>query len=103
RSLGITEKEKIKIAVKSLGLDDLAPFHPEEKVIEYLLDKKQSNNRKLVDLSLSGFAAETSAETPAPGGGSVSAYVGALGVSLGAMVANLSAHKRGWDDRWEEF
>ncbi len=101
RSLGISENEKIKIAVKSLGLDDLKPFHPEEKIIEYLL--KDKTIKKLIDLSISDFAEETASESMAPGGGSISAYVGALGVSLGAMVANLSAHKRGWDDRWEEF
>lgn len=103
RSLGISEKEKIKIAVKSLGLDDLAPFKPEEKIIEYLIDKKLNTSKRLVDMSLVDFADETASESPAPGGGSISAYVGALGVSLGAMVANLSAHKRGWDARWEEY
>lgn len=103
RSLGISEKEKIKIAVKSLGLDDLAPFKPEEKVIEYIIEKKMNTTKKLVDMSLTDFADETASESPAPGGGSISAYVGALGAALGAMVANLSAHKRGWDDRWEEF
>ena len=101
RSLGISEKEKIKIAVKSLGLDDLAPFIPEERIIEYLLYK--SGDKKLVDMSLVAFADETASESMAPGGGSISAYAAALGVSLGTMVANLSAHKRGWDDRWEEF
>ncbi len=101
RSLGISEEEKIKIAVKSLGLDDLKPFHPEEKIIEYLL--KDKTTKKLIDLSITNFAEETASESMAPGGGSISAYVGTLGVSLGTMVANLSAHKRGWDDRWEEF
>jgi len=101
RSLGISEAEKLKIAIKSLGLDDLKPFYPEEKIIEYLLKDKTSKN--LIDLSISNFAEETASESMAPGGGSISAYVGALGVSLGTMVANLSAHKRGWDDRWEEF
>ena len=101
RSLGISEKEKIKIAVKSLGLDDLKPFKPEQKIIEYLLEKDQP--RKLVDLSASELAEETASESMAPGGGSISAYVGALGVALGTMVANLSAHKPGWDERWEEF
>lgn len=101
RSLGISEAEKIKIAIKSLGLDDLKPFHPKEKIIEYLLNDKE--NQRLVDLTVSNFAEETAGESMAPGGGSISAYVGALGVSLGTMVANLSAHKRGWDDRWEEF
>jgi glutamate formiminotransferase len=101
RSLGISESEKIKIAVKSLGLDDLKPFNPEEKIIEYLLEDKESE--KLVDLTVTGFAEETASESMAPGGGSIAAYVGTLGVSLGTMVANLSAHKAGWDERWEEF
>jgi glutamate formiminotransferase/formiminotetrahydrofolate cyclodeaminase len=103
RSLGISESEKIKIAVKSLGLDDLAPFHSEEKIIEYVLAKKMGSNDRLIQMTAKALAEETSSESPAPGGGSVSAYVGALGVSLGVMVANLSAHKRGWDDRWNEF
>lgn len=101
RSLGISEREKIKIAVKSLGLDDLAPFDPEKKVIEYMLE--DATSERLVRMDLKRFSEETAAESPAPGGGSVAAYVGALGVSLGTMVANLSAHKRGWDDRWEEY
>ncbi len=101
RSVGISEEELIKIAVKSLGLDDLKPFNPKEKIIEYMIDDDQT--KKLVDMNLRGFADETASESPAPGGGSISAYVGALGVSLGTMVANLSSHKRGWDDRWEEF
>ena len=101
RSLGISEGEKVKIAVKSLGLDDLAPFDPQKKIIEYLIG--DSSSEQLVDMSLSAFADETASESPAPGGGSVSAYIGALGVSLATMVANLSAHKRGWDSRWEEF
>ncbi|UTW66564.1 glutamate formimidoyltransferase [bacterium SCSIO 12643] len=101
RSLGISEEEKIKIAVKSLGLDDLKPFHPNEKIIEYVLRDKTST--PLLNMNLREFANETAGESPAPGGGSISAYVGALGVSLGTMVANLSAHKRGWDDRWEEY
>jgi glutamate formiminotransferase / formiminotetrahydrofolate cyclodeaminase len=100
RSVGIPDAEIIKIAVKSLGLDELAPFDPKKRIIEYLID---SQSNKLVDLSLSGFSNETLSESPAPGGGSVSAYVGALGAALGSMVANLSAHKRGWDNRWEEF
>lgn len=100
RSLGIDEREKVKIAIKSLGLDDLAPFNPDEKIIEYQL---QHAGGRLVDMDLIAFANETASESPAPGGGSISAYVGALGVSLGTMVANLSAHKRGWDERWEEF
>jgi glutamate formiminotransferase/formiminotetrahydrofolate cyclodeaminase len=101
RSVGVSEEEIIKIAVKSLGLDDLKPFNPEEKVIEYLLRDK--NEKKLMDLTCKGFANETASESPAPGGGSISAYIGALGISLGTMVANLSSHKPGWDDRWEEF
>lgn len=100
RSVGVSEPEIIKIAIKSLGLDDLRPFNPQEKIIEY---RMHEDSNQLVDLSLSAFANETASESPAPGGGSVSAYMGALGVSLGTMVANLSAQKRGWDDRWEEF
>jgi len=100
RSLGISESEKIKIAVKSLGFDDLKPFNPSEKIIEYMLDQDKDS---LVDLKLTQFADETAAESMAPGGGSIAAYVGALGVSLGTMVANLSSHKAGWDDRWEYF
>jgi glutamate formiminotransferase/formiminotetrahydrofolate cyclodeaminase len=101
RSLGVSQSELIKIAVKSLGLDDLKPFNPKEKIIEFLIDETRGN--KLTDMRLSEFADETASESPAPGGGSISAYVGALGVSLGTMVANLSSHKRGWDERWEEF
>jgi glutamate formiminotransferase len=101
RSLGISDTEKIKIAVKSLGLDDLKPFHPNEKIIEYVL--QGANNNQLIDLTLTDFAEETAGESMAPGGGSISAYVGTLGVSLGTMVANLSAHKAGWDERWQEF
>lgn len=101
RSLGISEREKIKIAVKSLGLDGLGPFDPQKKVIEYMLE--DASSERLVRMDLKRFSEETAAESPAPGGGSVAAYVGALGVSLGTMVANLSAHKRGWDDRWEEY
>jgi glutamate formiminotransferase / formiminotetrahydrofolate cyclodeaminase len=101
RSLGVSEEEIIKIAVKSLGLDDLKPFNPRERIIEYLIE--EDAGKKLVDMDLQAFADETASESPAPGGGSVSAYVGALGVSLATMVANLSSHKRGWDERWEEF
>lgn len=101
RSLGITEREKITIAVKSLGLDDLAPFEPRKKVIEYLLE--DTATARLANLSLTRFTEETARETPAPGGGSVAAITGAMGAALGQMVANLSANKRGWDDRWEEF
>lgn len=101
RSLGVSHEELIKIAVKSMGLDDLKPFNPRENIIEYLLEDQ--NEKKLVDMNLEEFANETASESPAPGGGSISAYVGALGISLGTMVANLSSHKPGWDDRWEEF
>jgi glutamate formiminotransferase/formiminotetrahydrofolate cyclodeaminase len=101
RSVGIPEREIIKIAVKSLGLDDLKPFNPEEKIIEYILASAQK--KALTGLTLSAFVDETASESPAPGGGSVAAYLGALGAALGTMVANLSAHKRGWDERWEIF
>ncbi len=100
RSLGIADEELIKIAIKSMGLDDLKPFNPRERVIEYLIEDKAP---KLIDMDLKAFADETASESPAPGGGSIAAYVGVLGVSLGTMVANLSSHKRGWDNRWEEF
>jgi glutamate formiminotransferase/formiminotetrahydrofolate cyclodeaminase len=100
RSLGISESEKIKIAIKSLGLDDLRPFNPKEKIIEYMLGDGEN---KLVDLTLSNFADVTASESVAPGGGSIAAYVGALGVSLGTMVANLSSHKAGWDEKWEYY
>jgi glutamate formiminotransferase/formiminotetrahydrofolate cyclodeaminase len=103
RSLGISDDEKIKIAIKSLGLDDLAPFNPSEKIIEYVLEAKMGSRNRLISMSARQLANETSSESPAPGGGSVSAYVGALGASLGVMVANLSSHKRGWDNRWREF
>lgn len=101
RSVGVSERELIKIAVKSMGLDELAPFKPEERIIEYLL--RDATDGRLVNMSLSAFADETASESPAPGGGSISAYVGSLGVSLATMVANLSSHKKGWDERWEEF
>ncbi len=101
RSTGVSEKELIKIAVRSLGLDELSPFKPEEKIIEYMLN--ETNQSSLIKMDLSAFADETASESPAPGGGSISAYIGALGVALGIMVANLSSHKKGWDDRWEEF
>ncbi|HOP03036.1 MAG TPA: glutamate formimidoyltransferase [Tenuifilaceae bacterium] len=101
RSTGISEKEIIKIAVKSMGLDELYPFDPDKKIIEYILEDK--TNKKLVDLTVEGFANETASESPAPGGGSISAAMGAFGAALGTMVANLSAHKAGWDERWEEF
>lgn len=101
RSVGLHEEEIIKIAIKSMGLDDLKPFKPEEKVIEYLIEDK--SRKKLVDLTCTGFANETASESPAPGGGSISAYMGSLAAALGTMVANLSSHKPGWDARWEEF
>lgn len=102
RSLGIPEEEIIKIAVKSMGLDELKAFRPEEKIIEYMLESGKETKR-LVDMTCRAFADETASESPAPGGGSISAYMGALAAALGTMVANLSAHKAGWDDRWEEF
>ncbi|MGB7200860.1 MAG: glutamate formimidoyltransferase [Pyrinomonadaceae bacterium] len=102
RSLGITESEIITIAIKSMGLDDLKPFDPDEKIIEYVLEQKDMS-RKLVDMTCREFADETASESPAPGGGSISAYLGALGAALATMVANLSSHKAGWDDRWKEF
>jgi glutamate formiminotransferase/formiminotetrahydrofolate cyclodeaminase len=101
RSTGISESEKIKIAIKSLGLDDLAPFNPEERIIEYLIGGLGSF--PLLEKNLREFSDETASESPAPGGGSIAAYSGALGTALSTMVANLSANKRGWDDRWEEF
>ncbi len=100
RSLGISDAEIIKIAVKSLGLDELGPFDPKKKIIEYILEE---DDKKLIDMNLQEFSEETASESPAPGGGSISAYMGAMGVALGTMVANLSSHKRGWDKRWEEF
>ncbi len=105
RSLGISEEETIKIAVRSMSLDDLRPFDPKEKVIEYLMEDEASKaaSERLVRLSVKDFARETASESPAPGGGSVSAAMGAFGAALATMVANLSAHKRGWDERWKEF
>lgn len=105
RSKGISEEEILKIAVKSMSLDDLKPFNPKEKVIEYLMvdEAEAATRERLVRMSVKGFAKETASESPAPGGGSVSACMGAFGAALATMVANLSAHKRGWDDRWEEF
>ncbi len=102
RSRGVDEAELIKIAIKSMGLDELKPFNPEDKIIEYVLAKEQKSP-KLVDLTAKGFVNLTASEAPAPGGGSVAAYLGALGAALATMVANLSSHKRGWDERWEEF
>lgn len=101
RSTGISEREIIKIAIKSMGLDELAPFNPDKKIVEYIL--RDNSKKKLIDLTIEGFANETASESPAPGGGSISASMGAFGAALGTMVANLSAHKPGWDDRWKEF
>lgn len=100
RSTGVSEEELIKIAIKSMGLDELAPFNPADKIIEYKLGQRKG---KLVSMDLRDFANETASESPAPGGGSISAYCGALGISLATMVANLSAHKKGWDDQWKVF
>lgn len=102
RSLGVTEAEIIKIAIKSMGLDDLKPFDPQEKIIEYNI-AAEYKTESLVDMTCRAFADETASESPAPGGGSIAAYMGALGAALATMVANLSSHKAGWDDRWEEF
>ncbi len=101
RSLGVSEAELIHIAIKSMGLDELSPFKPEERIIEYMLNN--ASDEKLISMNLKAFANETASESPAPGGGSISAYIGSLGVSLATMVANLSSHKPGWDSRWEEF
>ena len=101
RSTGVSEKELIKIAVKSMGLDELSDFNPAERIIEYILEEKSSS--RLINMTLNDFADETASESPAPGGGSISAYVGALGISLGTMVANLSSHKKGWDAQWKYF
>ena len=102
RSSGIAEDEIVRMAVKSMGLDDLKPFKPEEKIVESILEKGM-HKAGLVDMTCKAFAEETASESPAPGGGSISAYMGALGAALGTMVANLSAHKAGWDARWKEF
>jgi glutamate formiminotransferase/formiminotetrahydrofolate cyclodeaminase len=101
RSIGVSEEELIRIAIKTLGLDELSEFDPKKKIIEYQLESQQST--PLLNMDLKAFANETASESPAPGGGSISAYVGALGISLATMVANLSSHKKGWDERWEEF
>lgn len=105
RSTGISDEEIMKIAIRSMGLDDLKPFDPKEKVIEYMMESEEEAavREKLIRMTCRGFAYETASESPAPGGGSISAYMGALGAALGTMVANLSAHKPGWDDRWKEF
>ncbi len=100
-SIGVSDEELIHIAIKSMGLDELAPFDPQQRIIEYCLEATTAN--PLVKMSLNTFSAETASESPAPGGGSISAYVGALGISLGTMVANLSSSKKGWEDKWEEF
>ena len=101
RSIGVSDDELIKIAIKSMGLDELTPFDPKKNIIEYML--AEDDVRPLIKMDLKAFANETASESPAPGGGSIAAYLGVLGVSLGTMVANLSSHKRGWDERWEEF
>jgi glutamate formiminotransferase/formiminotetrahydrofolate cyclodeaminase len=101
RSVGVSEKELVRIAIKSLGLNELSTFNPEERIIEYLLYDKADS--KLIHTSLTDFADETASESPAPGGGSIAAYVGALGISLATMVANLSSHKKGWDESWSAF
>ena len=101
RSSGVSENEILRIAIKSMGLDELYAFKPEDKVIEMMI--ADSAEKKLTDMTCTGFAEETASESPAPGGGSISAYMGALAAALGTMVANLSSHKAGWDDRWEEF
>lgn len=104
RSTGVPERELVRIAIESMGLANLKGFNPEEKIIEYMLEAEERKNRKrLIDMTCAGFAEETASESPAPGGGSISAYMGALAAALGTMVANLSSHKAGWDDRWEYF
>ena len=104
RSTGLPERELVRIAIESMGLGNLKPFNPDEKVVEYILEaEEQKSVKKLVDMTCTGFAEETASESPAPGGGSISAYMGALAAALGTMVANLSSHKAGWDDRWEYF
>ena len=104
RSTGLPERELVRIAIESMGLGNLKPFNPDEKVVEYILEADQNKGvKKLVDMTCTGFAEETASESPAPGGGSISAYMGALAAALGTMVANLSSHKAGWDDRWEYF
>src|SRR5690606_29910972 len=100
-STGVSDRELVHIAVRTLGLDELAPFDPDQRVIEYLL--RDPADTRLVDMSVTAFAGETASESAAPGGGSVAATLGALGAALGTMVANLSSHKPGWDARWKEF
>ena len=101
RSIGVSDNELINIAVRSMGLNDIHPFDPQEKIIEFVM--AGNDKKRLVDMNLKSFMEETASESIVPGGGSVSSYLGALGVALGTMVANLSGHKRGWDDRWKEF
>ncbi len=101
RSVGVSEEELVRIAIKSLGLDELGAFDPKKKIIEYRLQDAAA--KKLVDMTVTKFVQETASESPAPGGGSISAMCGAMGAALGTMVANLSSHKKGWDARWEEF
>jgi glutamate formiminotransferase / formiminotetrahydrofolate cyclodeaminase len=101
RSSGVSDEELIKIAVRSMGMNEIHPFNPAEKIIEYIMEEK--TKRRLIDMNLKAFMDETASESPAPGGGSISAYIGALGIALGTMVANLSSHKKGWDDRWNLF
>jgi glutamate formiminotransferase/formiminotetrahydrofolate cyclodeaminase len=101
RTSGVSDEELIRIAVKSMGLNEIHPFNPEEKIIEYIMEERSKN--RLIDMNLKKFLEETASESPAPGGGSISAYIGALGIALGTMVANLSSHKKGWDDRWKLF
>ena len=104
RSTGVPERELVRIAIESMGLSNLKEFKPEEKIIEYILEAEEHKNiKRLVEMTCAGFAEETASESPAPGGGSISAYMGALAAALGTMVANLSSHKAGWDDRWEYF
>ncbi|MCB0696503.1 MAG: glutamate formimidoyltransferase [Chitinophagaceae bacterium] len=101
RSVGVGEAELVRIAIRSMGLDELAPFDPNKKIIEYAM--RDASAQPLINMTLDRFALETASESPAPGGGSIAAYCGVLGAALGTMVANLSSHKKGWDDRWEEF
>jgi len=103
RSAGVSDKELIKIAIRSMGLNDIHHFNPEEKIIEYVMAKDDKNKKRLIAMSLYEFVDETASESPAPGGGSISAYMGSLGAALGTMVANLSSHKKGWDEKWKEF
>ena len=101
RSSGVSDEELIRIAIISMGLNEINPFKPEEKIIEYIMEEERKN--RLIDLNLKAFMNETASESPAPGGGSISAYIGALGIALGTMVANLSSHRKGWDEKWKLF